>query len=620
MNHLGIGTRARLAYAARCLRALLVIAAVFLCACGASLDRSAQVPVAIPSATAPMADVPRGDPPAHWSESEVGHVGPILDGDQLFLFHGRLGRITAAGRAEASPHRTPEPLRRIHATPDRRGKLVLIGFSRHALYRFARPFDVPQRVATANDDEWFYWAGGTPGVIEYELSGGRRGRVDLETGAALPDPDATAPRSVAFVDANHGAATFRDGTLKVSRDGGRSWTPARELFPNTREKELEFVSLVENQLVASPNGDATGWIVAPIDAAAGTIGKLDAWPRRRAAHPVLRWLREIESDSFDDAIPRGVHLSAGVALTTAGSLLARIDLATGLPLEVAELPKPVSKQGCELSRAGRSVWMLCPVESPSGSPGAPASAVWSLGVIHEPELPALQIPREVRTGQGRPQLRTSPSGGVLTTDGCAGAHDAVCVRQPSGLWVDVRLPAEAFLSAGALRDGRVAWVRGLRDGGGGSSEVVAVDAAGTVTSLSRPRPQSAPPVTPIEEAPGGQLSFIVGEADQDHEAWVVGPGPYAPPTVTVLEGAGAASIHAGRGFALGVDHAYASTDGGLTWTKLALPPALRAQLADPDNLPSMALTGGARVDVGEVGARFMEHLLVGWRGLERLRL
>src|SRR5207248_1822763 len=98
----------------------------------------------------------------------------------------------------------------------------LVGRSKHAVMRFDDPLGAPQ--AIAKSDRPLSRLGSAPSVVAVWTDDGDTPHLfGVDGGAATLKLPAPPLRSIAFVDAQHGAAVFEAAGLAVTSDGGATW-------------------------------------------------------------------------------------------------------------------------------------------------------------------------------------------------------------------------------------------------------------------------------------------------------------------------------------------------------------------------------------------------------------
>jgi hypothetical protein len=566
---------------------------------------------------------------ARWVESGGATlVGPTVGDATLVLLGGRRALVGPDGalRNEAVP--CPEPLLELIEVPaaESGAPSRLVGRGAHGVYRFDDPLGAPVALARAGAD--LAHLGALPGLVAVWTTRSDLPRfLDVSTGrprelGGLPKLPL---RAVLFTDARRGAAIFEAVGLVTSADGGASWKLAEAA---ARGDALRMNGLRRR-------GDALRAFTyaegpeAAVDADAAKLAAIEppALPAR-GAPPLLRWIQATGRDPLEAAASGGIDLGARGALVASHGLLARVDLKTGAILELVEFAHGKWMTACSAAAAaGGGALIACALSEDQGG----ADLFDPFGVLRVTTSDPLHVDRPIVIRNGDVELRASPSGGAMLLGSCAPSGDGeVCVRQSDGKWLPRRPEIElGNRGAGALADGRIAFLRGLTDADvapdaepdprapKGDDEaappsrrlhLATLDAAGherAYGSITLPEGKELGRVeSPIEEDDDHTLHLVL-EAGEELFAVSQVQGKEAA-SVQPLARVSAARIHAGRGLAVGEERVLASPDGGATWSEV--PVAERVLAAFRDGSPSEP---GA-LAVSAVGARIGTDLRLGW--------
>ncbi|WP_437630995.1 hypothetical protein [Sorangium sp. So ce854] len=634
-------------------RAAALLAALALARCGGAPPRPAPAEGRAPAATPPPpSDEP---PPARWVDaSGATAIGPRVAGGTVALLGGSRVLVGSDGAARPETAACPEPLLELALVPSAAGAR-LVGRGARGVYRFDDPLGAPAILARSETE--LLRIGGGPGVVAvWDAASDLPTFLDVETGQprALPGLPALPLRAVAFRDLQQGAGLFEAAGLAVTSDGGASWRPVAPApggdgqaagaaallrFTDLRLRGDDLLALAQGASLPAEQREARILVaearLAPA-APASPAPPAPGDPGAGAGAPLLRWIQATGRLPLEAAIASGAR-GAGFAVAASHGLLARVDLATGAPLELAPFGRGAWVNACGAGRAGRSAWVACAL-------GDEAPARRDLhdpfGVLHVPLAGGRlggEPPAVLRSGEA--ELRVSPSGGAMLLAPCAADEEgSACVRQPGGRWITVRPGTDIhWRGAGPLADGRIAIVRGLwdsdvvlrearapgeaaaptpraRGGRGGAApgaHLAVIDARGgeqTLIPLGWLRDEDGDihVVSPIEEGPDGALSFVV--ADEAGELTAVVAPRAGQVSRTRLAGAARAVIHAGHGVAVGQGRVLASADAGRSWAPIDVPASAARALAVLDGL----LDEPGALAVNDVGLKIDAHLRVGW--------
>lgn len=586
----------------------------------------------LPPIVAPPLEVPQAPPTpppaaARWIESGGATiVGPVVGDVTVVLLGGRRATVAKDGAVRMQTAEAPEPIAELVQVPTAQG-LRLVGRGEHGIYRFDDPLG--EAKSLAHSDPTITRIGAGPGLVAVwtvrsdlpRFIGADDG--EPRTNLRLPEPPL---RALAFLDENRGAGVFEAVGLAITSDGGASWKVASDTTPG---EALRASGLRRRGDALRAFAFADGPEGA-IDLAAGRLGALSAAVEAQDDAPLLRWVRATGRDPLEAAAAMGVDAPAGGALIAGHGLVARVDPRTGAFSEIAEFARGKWMNPCHMARSGKTAWVACTLSEDRAS-----DLYDPFGVLRVPlgdgpiKLENAEILRN-----GEVELRVSPSGGAMLLGPCKNDDDGqACVRLPDGKWKSVSSDTDlSERGAGALADGRIAFLRGVFDGdhaadggdpqasppGPGDDEgaknkrlhVAVLDASGKESvygpinfTMSRGyvRVQS-----PIEEEADKSLHLVIED----------GEGPFAvtlspgrdPATVQKIADAATARIHAGRGIAVGEGHVLASLDGGGSWNEVPTTPRVLEVLGE---LGSSYDDPGTIV-VSDVGAKIGSMLRLGW--------
>lgn len=624
------------ALARTCLPALLALGGAA-AACSGAAPPPPRPPAKV--AEMPPPAPPPPPPPARWVDSSgATAVGPEVEGGTLVLLGGRRAIVAADGSVRAATAPEPEPLREVIEVPSA-GKVRLVARGLHGVYRLDDPLGPPVQIARS--DAEVLLLGAAPGLCAVWLLGSDVPHfVDVETGQLRPMQGLPLPPldAIAFRDARRGAAIFEAAGLAITADGGATWRLAAEATPGDaiRVRGLRARGGALRAFVHADGRDAA------IDLAQARLGPMeDAAQPRAPEPPLLRWVRLTGRDPLEAAVASGAADGQGVAVAASHGLVARIDLATGAVLELAEFARGNGVNTCGVGGTERAAWVACALSEDAGE-----ELYDPFGVLRVPlGAGRIAVERPALLRNGEAELRTSPSGGAMLLGPCNADDDGnACVRQPSGKWVTLPITVDLYdRGAGPLADGRMAMVRGLwegdapepSDGGGEEGEgegegrgegeaavaagpyIAVIDAAGheqRVGSLSfrggsSDEPDASPPelrvVSPIEEDEEHALSFVIASGE---EVWAaVQPPGRGAAKLTRLVGMTHARVHQGHGVAVGGGQVQGSLDGGLTWAAVPAPPRVQEGIDRVDLYDEPGVLA-----VNEIGMKIDTQLRLGW--------
>src|SRR5262249_40852547 len=138
---------------------------------------------------------------------------------------------------------------------------------------------------------------------------------------------------------------------------------------------------------------------------------------------------------------------------------------------------------CSVARIGKTAWIGCAL-----SEDASDNLYDPFGMLQLSLGGPLQTGRPVLIRNGAAEVRASPSGGVLLLGACDADEDGdACVHQPDGKWKTIKTGVDlSDRGAGALSDGRVAFLRNLVEGDDLPDEKPAPQSARTIAKGRRP--------------------------------------------------------------------------------------------------------------------------------------
>lgn len=429
--------------------------------------------------------------------------------------------------------------------------------------------------------------------------------VDARTGEPLgvgPLPTAGSYGALAFAD---GWRAVVDTDLRgplATFDAGITWRP---LDLGVRPQGVGIVDGDPAVLVAGGRYvvDARGGVTLRADAREKGAARErsehaeDPAPSVEARKPGplgRRPLRAAVEDGWPD--------TRTTAVVARGGALARVSLADGAVVALAEDAYPERRASCHAARLGlHGVGFLC------GERDGPT-------VIYE-LVPPLAMKPVMRFE--RPRFVAASGNGALVLRGRCAAEASVddaearwyCVRSPAGATREVRvkgfdLGVERVVGLG---DGRVAVLVPPR--GGGPGDLTLVSASGQATRIALSLPEE-PAGVARELRHGLWLDGFEERAPGVLGGWVEAGGPVVGVQITLdgvvkageLQGEASGAIFGGRFAVLVMDgeRALETTDGGMTWAGFDLP-----------NRPEEARAVPGRA-AGPVGAALPGWIRVGW--------
>lgn len=426
--------------------------------------------------------------------------------------------------------------------------------------------------AIAGFDRLYVVSGRTSALIAIDLESGR-----LEGLGAVPS--APAYGGLAFSDGWLGAVEVDLRGVLVTFDAGSSWNPLG--VSTATPGSLRDHSVVQQDGRIVVNTTRGAFALEP-------TGKLD-----RVDGPgteVFRDFGDTESASADDegadddsttvpsplggrpletAVLRGLPDSPTTALVLAGGIVSRVSLEDGRLLDKSE---PVTSRGatCQAVRLGRGIGFVCGEDD---GPTRVFAAKVPLGVA--PVL-AFDGPRFVAS---------SGNGALVVRGGCGAeaprGNAAYCIVPPTLSSREVRVvDGVGTERVVALADGRAAVVVPPRPGASGSLSLVGLDGKSTTVPLSLDRVDNDARLV-VEH--GEWLDGMIEAAPGVLGGFAAASGPFVGLTVA-LDGkvsAGVVEPNVERAsfsgsFAFTTDGrgaARETTDGGLTWSEVAVPDA-----------------------------------------------
>jgi hypothetical protein len=543
-------------------------------------------------------------------------LGPTLAEGQIVLIGGRRALVAKDGSVKTETAPTPEPLLDLVAVPTAQG-MKLVGFDGHHVHRFDDPLGAP--ITLAHTDETITRLGAGPGRVAVWLDRSELPMMlDVATGAPKPLAGLPAPplSALFFLDENHGAGVFQAIGLAVTSDGGKTWHEAADAGRGDAVRMGGF-------RVRGGALRAFAYVEGPdalVDINAATLGALEPTPDPSgtdADAPLVRWVRATERDPIELAAEIGVDLGNGVALVASHGMVAKVDLRAGVVTELLQFAKGRYLTPCALARTGQSAWIGCAVSEEEVGAGRDLFDPWA--VMRVPlEEPKLRVEKPVLVRSGEAELRSSPSGGLMVTNGgCEPKDDGqLCVRQPDGKWSTVRTNVDLFeRGAGPLADGRVAVVRyadEIAEEGqkvSAAAFVVAIDATGAekvLAPLGSHAGEALSLRSPIEEDGDHSLRFTAID-DTGGLAFVARPGS-EPAEPRKVAGAFDILLRGQRGAAVTSEGIALTTDGGASWVVRAT----EGNDEMKDWIATIVPQDRSTFNVGEVGARIGGAVRIGW--------
>jgi hypothetical protein len=559
-----------------------------------------------------------------------------VEGGTLVLVGGRRALVAKDGSVRAEGKPSPELLHEIIEVPTESGARRLVARGTTGIYRLDDPLGPVRPLAQSESD--LLAIGAAAGMVAVWTYGHDMPRfIDVETGRtrSLTSLPPVPMRSVAFRNTKEGAAIFEGVGVATTSDSGATWKRVSEAVRGDA-LWVSGVRLRDGALrafVFEEGRDAT------IDAAKGSLGKLEEAPATGVKSPLLRWIRATHRDPLAVAMSAGVELPGHGALIASHGMVARVDTTTGLVTAAEEFARGTGMTSCTMGRAGGDALVACALSTDEkGDLSDP------YGVLRVPlDAPALKLEKPVLVRNGEAELRTSTSGGAMLMSPCAADEEGeVCARQPNGKWITLR--SEVSLherGAGPLADGRVAFLRNMFEGdtpGGaprdgdeetegeqdegeadeGRTEevpearrmyIAAIDANGKEERIATLafRPSGELRIaSPIEEGEDRALHFVFSDDEGLYAVGgVKGAAALAPERLAEMAGA---RMRAGRGMALGNERVQATTNGGKTWADVPLPEGMRDDL---ENIASV-VDDPQMFGVSEVGALLDQRVRIGW--------
>lgn len=326
-------------------------------------------------------------------------IGPAVPGGIWVLLGGRRAIVEAGGNVRPERVATPEALSTIASVPTPTGT-VLLGIGSEHVYRFDDSLGAGTPIVKGCHFASGFWV--REGIVEVRLEGGIAG-FDPRTGARVCGPD---PR-----DCLAGTGLSRDA---------RSLPECPPLDPPAEERATKLL-------------------------------------RASEAPAMLRWIAATGADPLALAVTNGARLDERTAVVASHGLVAKVDLARGGILELAEYEEkrpapadpnectcdraPKDDGPCEAARAGSEFWLLCPWTGDAKS-GAQIPTI-PFGVLTVRGGPGGLQPKLVRSFEvlgrddGRSLVASSTDGGWLLQSPCRlddprALLAGPCLRQPDG--------------------------------------------------------------------------------------------------------------------------------------------------------------------------------------------
>lgn len=550
---------------------------LFVFAVGGAVSCGSAAPVTRPSGARSSAIAPEKD--AFWVvPSAESLVGPAVDGGTWAIVGGRRLLLRPDGSTGVETDPTEEALHALAAVPLAGGaggkKVQLLGASRHLVHAFDEPLGQGRVVATFERD--IARIGAAPGLLFVWLDDDAAPRVldalTLAPSSAWPSP----VLDVAFLDAQRGAAIFVGGGLAVTADGGATFRPVE---PREEATRMESVTHIAGVLRASTfrlrSWPARGGKV-DVDAAtvSSPLGEPNA-PPELALGAREQWVLELRDSAMFDplwlAVLRGVDLGGGAALVAAKGRLVKMDLSTGLAVDVDGASRPeLALDACEGARTPDAAWFKC-----------------STMVDGEPEYTLLRAPiarpaelTVALRGRSWGAMYTTSAGGLAISP-CAsmsearaseppGERSGACVLQPDGSFA--RVARES--NAGAARDGALygfsAPMAPAPDANQGLIRAYYPDGrSATVASVALPTPITR--FESLDEDADGTLHLVLAAEDGLYAVRVKGAGEARS---VHLPGTSVGAFRSGHGFASGPGGILTASGDGVDWRPAAGPSAL----------------------------------------------
>jgi hypothetical protein len=594
------------------------------------------------SKPAPTAPPPPVEAPSRWVESSGGaQIGLSVGGKTMVSLGGRMLVAAADGSVTAATSRLSESVGSMIRVFTAGGEGRTFALGEAGIYRLDDAFGARRLVARLPGES--QTLGGAPGALavetmdRYGTFSGEASFFDVDTlkPAKRPRLPDLPVRAVMFRNPREGAALVDLVGLVQTTDGGVSWQPVGPMPPQNDPEMLSDplyiggLHLYGDTVSALVLVYAAGYWDAPIDFAKGALTLAPKEIGTTGLAALTQLLAEYSHDPLDLAVSEGVMSAPGEALVALRGMIARIDVRTGMPLEIL----PVARRsialinGCMLTRTRDAAWVLCAtVAKGTGKPGGLERATGEEsadGVFRVPlGTGKLGAEKQVALeGLEIGAILASPSGGVMLW---LDQQNDVLVRQPDGKWARVAPRFDlGSRGGGPLSDGRVAFLEGLSAEDGlpeGVLHVMAIDAAGKEKRIATIPWGTAPAggvvvQSRIEEGEDHTLRLILGNASGARLVTVT-PGDDSA-LITTLAGAKHARLKGKYGIALGPGRLSASTDSGRTWTELGMTAGVRenmaralAQLDKPSDSDPYDIHGV--LAVSEVGAKIDEQLRVGW--------
>jgi hypothetical protein len=389
--------------------------------------------------------------------------------------------------------------------------------------------------------------------------------LDLETGrAAAPIglPPAPAYGGMAFVDGWFGAVQVPLRGVLITYDAGSSW--------HSLPLSVTALAQVDGALsLATPNGDYR------LDAH-GALSKVTERDEAKISEAARAELASVLSATSSPESRGGASLlesavlsgypdgDAGAYLAKGGSLF-HLELGSGKIVERRERAYTGTSE-CQGVRFGGGVGFVC-------GEGRDVTRIYRLTEPFGLEL-AFELP-------GARVVSDSGSGALVVHGGCGAVRSALrhCVLRPDAAPLEVRSYDDRDRLV-ALADGRVVSVTPPDESGPGSLGVVGGAEARRVPLVTAPRDARQKALL----AQGVWLDGMVELRPGVLSGWVVGAGPFAGVELTldgnvklrrVQDNAGRALFAGRRALVLGENGlASESTDGGVEWQAVELPPEI----------------------------------------------